>query len=561
LGLFLVRSALEVAVPFLLGWTIDSLDGHVGRGGGLPPAFTSALVWLGAAYVARNLVVYAVAVASASLGQDLENRLRSELFRCVTRLRFRWHDENRSGKTIARSLRDMEKAKNFFREVAFGYVEMGLLVLGTLIASFATHWTYGVSVGGIVVLAFGVTAWVGARIAKMDRQASDHYDKVTTVLQENVAGARVVRAFGQEPAESEKFGGRLGAFTATWRVLARFWTTVMPAVSHGFSLVVPVALVVGAHRVATGAAPVGEVLAILLYGRTIRDRLRPMTRLVIVGQEAVASAARVFEVIDRDDVLARPKDPGTLPARGGDLSIEDVAFAYPGGRPVLDGVSLHVPPGGSIGILGPTGSGKTTLVHLIPRFYDPQRGRIRLDGIDVARLEPEDLAKAVGLVFQEPFLFSATVAENVAYGNPGLSRERVVECARLAAAHEFVERLPKGYDTVIGERGVSLSGGQRQRLTIARALAMDPRVLIFDDATASVDAVTEKELFDGIRSAARGRTTIVISQRVTSVAWCDRVAVLEDGRLSAVGTHDDLMRESALYREIHRHQTLERVLA
>ena len=228
---------------------------------------------------------------------------------------------------------------------------------------------------------------------------------------------------------------------------------------------------------------------------------------------------------------------------------------------MLSGVSLHVPPGGSIGILGPTGAGKSTLVSLIPRFYDPERGRIVLDGIDVKDLDLADLSKAVGLVFQEPFLFSATVADNIAYGNPGISRERVVECARLAAAHEFVATLPKGYDTIIGERGVSLSGGQRQRLTIARALAMDPRVLIFDDATASVDAVTERELFDGIRAAARGRTTLVISQRVTSVAWCDRVAVLEDGVLTAVGTHAELLRESALYREIHRHQTLERVLA
>ena len=212
--------------------------------------------------------------------------------------------------------------------------------------------------------------------------------------------------------------------------------------------------------------------------------------------------------------------------------------------------------GQEVSIVGPTGSGKTTLVQLLPRYYDHTSGRILLDGIDVTDLRVRDLRCAVGLVFQEPFLFSATVADNIAYGAPGISRERIVECAKLAAAHEFVESLPKGYDTVIGERGVSLSGGQRQRLTIARALAMDPRVLVFDDATASVDAVTEKEMFDGIRAAARGRTTLVISQRVTSLKWCDRIAVLESGRITAVGTHAELLVSSALYRDVMHHQQL-----
>jgi len=195
-------------------------------------------------------------------------------------------------------------------------------------------------------------------------------------------------------------------------------------------------------------------------------------------------------------------------------------------------------------------------VQLLPRFYDPDTGRILLDGTDLRDLDAGDLTSTIGIVFQEPFLFSATVAANIAYGNPAVTRERIVACAKLAAAHEFVERLPKGYDTMVGERGVSLSGGQRQRLTIARALAMDPRVLVFDDATASVDAVTERELFDGIRAAARGRTTLVISQRITSIRWCDRIAVLDKGRVTDVGTHDELIARSDLYREVFEHQRL-----
>lgn len=560
LGLHLVRVGLELASPLLLGTTIGSLDGFEGSHGALPARFTTLVALYGLTVVLRSAAQYVAALATTSLAQDVENGLRSDLFAKVMRLRFRWHDENRSGKTIARSLRDMEKAKGFYREVAFGYVEMAIVAVGVVVLSFALHWTYGALA---LVLLWGpllVTAWSARRIALMDKGISDEYDRVTTALQENVAGARVVRAFGREPEEVEKFGGRLGVFTSAWKVLVRFWTTLMPILHHTSYLVSPAAILVGSWRYAAdpGPARLGEVVAVLLYLRTARDRLRPLTRLVLVGQEAVASAVRVFEVLDRDDDTPTPAAPRALPARGGELAFEDVSFAYPNGRKVLDGLSLRVPAGTSLGVLGRTGSGKTSLVHLVPRFYDPTTGAVRIDGIDVRELRPLDLASAVGLVFQEPFLFSATVADNVAYGRPGATREEIVAACRLAAAHEFVESLPKGYDTVIGERGVSLSGGQRQRLTIARALVMAPRILIFDDATASVDALTEKELFQGIRAAAAGRTTIVISQRVTSIRWCDRVAVLDEGRVAAVGTHEECLRASALYREVFEHQALDR---
>ncbi len=562
LSVQVLRSALELAAPVLLGRTVGSLEGREGTGGALPSEFAWLLAALVAALVLRAGVQWWAAVTSARLGQDIENRLRSDLFAKVMRLRFRWHDENRSGKTIARSLRDMEKARNFFREAAFGYVEMGLLVLGVLALSFWVHWSYGVGIGGLLVATVLATALVGSRIGVMDRDVSDRYDRVTTVLQENVAGARVVRAFGREPEESGKFSDRLGGFSGSWQRLARFWTTVMPLIHHGATAVVPVALLVGAFRMASGAGSLGEVVAAILYARTARDRLRPLTRLLILGQEAVASASRVFEVLDHGDVVVPPVEPRCLPpGGGGELAIEDVWFSHPGGRSVLRGVTLRVPAGTSVGILGPTGSGKSSLVHLIPRFYDADRGRILLDGVDVKDVLPHDLARAVGLVFQEAFLFSATVAENVAYGDPTAPPDRVVRCCRLAAADEFVRALPKGYETVIGERGVSLSGGQRQRLTIARALAMNPRILIFDDATASVDAVTEKDLFAGIRAAAKGRTTLVISQRVTSVRWCDRIVVLEEGRVAAEGSHEDLLRTNAFYRDLVERQALSKVIS
>jgi ATP-binding cassette subfamily B protein len=558
--LYLARIVCDLTVAWLIGVVVGALAGGT-KGAGLPEAFVLGLWLLGAVMLARVALMYLATVAAAGLGQNLENRLRSELFAKVTSLRFTYHDENRSGKTIARALRDMEKARNFFREVAFGYLDAILLVAGVLVASFAAHWTYGVGIGVVVLCAFGLTIRIGMRIAQINRGVSDNYDKVTTNLQENIAGARVVRAFGREPEESRKFGGSLGVFTGSWQGEAAYWTTLSPWIGSIYPLAYPVVLTIGAWRVGHGLAGIGEVASVLFCARLVSQRLRPLTRLVITGQESVASATRVFEVLERDDVIAPPAHPKRLPPGGGDLVLENVHFSHPKRLSVLRGVSLHVPPGGSLGILGPTGSGKTSLVHLLPRFYDPSAGRILLDGVDLQDLDVAELRRTVGLVFQEPFLFSASVAENIAYGAPHATRERIERCAKLAAAHEFIVGLPKGYDTVIGERGVSLSGGQRQRLTIARALAMDPRVLIFDDATASVDAVTEKELFEGIRAAARGRTTLVISQRVTSLKWCDRVAVLEAGRITAIGTHAELLGSSSLYRDVLHHQQLTGAMA
>lgn len=557
-ALVLLRTALELSVPFVIERAVDLL---AGARGAMPAGFGVLLWTLAGLLVARTVVTYASAVASASVAQTIENRLRSDLFRRVTELRFRWHDQNRSGRTIVRSLRDMERARLFYREVAFGYLELGLLLVLGIAACALVHPLFGAGIALTSGTAVALTLRIGGRIARMDLAADEDYDHVTTVLQENVAGARVVRAFGREPDQSEKFGRRLGAFTGNWQDLARFWTGVMPWVGGIHTSGFVVTLLAGAFLVGAGETTAGGVAAVLLIVRTMAQRLRNMTRLVIMGQQAVASASRVFEVLGNEDVVRAPAAPRTLPAAApgrpaGALRISGVSFAYRPDAPVLRDVSLDVPAGSSLGILGPTGAGKTTLVQLLPRFYDPTEGEITLDGVPLDDLDLGELTAAVAIVFQEPFLFSATVADNIAYGRPGLPRERIVACAKLAAAHEFIGRLPKGYDTIVGERGVSLSGGQRQRLTIARALASDPRVLVFDDATASVDAVTEKELFEGIRAAAAGRTTLVISQRITSLRWCDRIAVLDRGRVTDTGTHDELMARSALYREVFEHQRL-----
>ena len=275
---------------------------------------------------------------------------------------------------------------------------------------------------------------------------------VTTALQENIAGARVVRAFGREPDDTAKFGGHMDSFTGSWAKLARIWTGVMPCIGNIYRLSSGVVLVLGVMLYARGETQVGDVAAVILYLRIVHHRIRPLTRLVMMGQEANASATRVFEVLDREEIIETPHLPPRLPETGGELVIDDVHFGHVGGLNVLRGVSLSVPAGGSLGILGPTGAGKSTLVQLLPRFYDPDRGSILLDGIDIREMDVREVRAAVGLVFQEPFLFSGTVTENVAFGKPDIGEERVRECTSLAAAHEFVTKLPDGYDTIIGER-------------------------------------------------------------------------------------------------------------
>lgn len=557
LTLMLAWAAFELAIPLVVGHLVVSLEPWYGTGGALPPVFVTALWWLGAAFAVKLVLHYSADLSLGVIGQRMENALRHDLFTHVLRLRFTYHDENRSGATIARSLRDMERARHFYREVAFGYTEILLLATGATVMAFVLHPVYGAIVAVGLGSAFTGIALVARRITALDRVADDHYDAVTTTLQENVAGARVVRAFGRERHETAKFGGRLDRYTGAWGRTERFWTGVLPILSNLLEFAAPAVLLACAWRVAAGAGDLAEATSALLYLRLLRHRMRPLNRLVIMGQTAVASASRVFEVLDHTDLLPAPREPKPLPPTGGELKLVDVWFGHAGRPPVLRGVNLHVPAGGSLGIIGATGSGKSSLVQLLPRFYDVDRGCILLDGVDVRDCDPAELRRAVGIVFQEPFLFSATVAENIAYGRPEVSRPAIERCAHLACADEFVAHLPSGYDTIVGERGVSLSGGQRQRATIARALACDPRVLIFDDATASVDAITERALFDGIRAAAAGRTTLVISQRVTSVRWCDRIAVLDRGEVTDVGTHASLIDSSPIYREIWEHQRLE----
>ena len=384
---------------------------------------------------------------------------------------------------------------------------------------------------------------------------------VSTVAEESIVGVHVVKSFAQEGHRLETFSRAADSvFVQTLaanrqRALYVPLLTFLPVVAQG------AVLLVAGRMVVSGSLSLGSFFAFNFLLAMLVMPLRMLGMWIGQAVRAVASGERIFEVLDEPEEVADRPDAEPLPAGPGALHLEQVDFAYEPGRPILEGIDLAVEPGRTVALIGRTGSGKTTLASLVPRFYDATAGRVLVDGMDVRDLERRSLRREIGVIAQDPFLFSASVRDNIAFGVPDAPHEAVEAAARAAQAHEFIAELPDGYETVVGERGLTLSGGQRQRLAIARALLIDPRILILDDATASVDATTESKIRAGLREAMRGRTTIIIAHRLSTIALADEIVVLDHGRIVARGTQAELLDESPLFREIHEHGLLQQVIA
>nr|MBA3366659.1 ABC transporter ATP-binding protein [Actinomycetota bacterium] len=384
---------------------------------------------------------------------------------------------------------------------------------------------------------------------------------VATAAEENIVGVHVVKSFAREPEEQAKFEVRSeSVFAQTIRAF-RQRAVYVPLLSFLPLISQAGVLLVGGRMVASGDLSLRSFVAFNVLVVMLVFPLRMLGMWIGQAQRATASGERIFEVMDEAEEIADRPGAVELPAGDGRVHFDDVNFEYMPGRPVLSGINLEITAGRTVALIGHTGSGKTTLASLVPRFYDVSAGRLTIDGADVRDVRLESLRRQIGVIAQDPFLFSATVRENLTFGAPHASEEDIVRAARMAQAAEFIDELPNGYDTVIGERGITLSGGQRQRIAIARALIVDPRILILDDATASVDATTEARIRLGLREAMQGRTTIIIAHRLSTIALADELVVLEDGRIAARGTHDELIHTSRVYREIYQHGLLEREFA
>jgi ATP-binding cassette subfamily B protein len=432
-----------------------------------------------------------------------------------------------------------------------------LTVVSVTVVLFFLEWKLALIVLAVtpllVVLAYRYSHISHPTLRDVQQRLAD----VATVAEENIVGVHVVKAFAQEPAEQRKFVFRSErVFDQTLRA-NRQRATYVPLISFVPQLAQAAVLLAGARMVAGGSLTPGSFVAFNVYLALLVLPLRALGMWIGQAQRATAAGERIFEIVDAPEEIADAPAAVALPEGAGAIRFEGVGFGYAADRPVLHDVDLEIPAGRTVALIGHTGSGKTTLTALVPRFYDATEGRVLVDGVDVRDVALASLRSEIGVIAQDPFLFSATVRENIAFGRSSLSDSEVERAARAAQAHEFIERLPKGYDTVIGERGITLSGGQRQRIAIARALAVDPRILILDDATASVDATTEARIRAGLREATRDRTTLIIAHRLSTIALADEIVVLDDGRIAARGTHDDLLQTSAVYREIYEHGLLE----
>jgi len=492
---------------------------------------------------------------------DVEMDMRQRLYSHLVRLSFGFYDRNQTGQLMSRATVDLQGVRFFLGYGLIFFFQNILTVASVSVVLFFFEWRLALVVIGVtpflIALAYRYSHVAHPTLRDVQQKLAD----VATVAEENIVGVHVVKAFAQEPADEAKFAARNEAlFQQTLRA-NRQRAMYVPLLSFLPLVAQAVVLLVGARMVAHGSLSVGSFVSFNLYLALLVTPLRSLGMWVGQAQRATASGERIFQVLDEPEEVADHPNP-TRPVPGtGRVRFNHVSFEYLPGRPVLSDLDLDIEPGTTLAVIGHTGAGKTTLASLITRFYDVTSGAVVVDGVDVRDWALVDLRAAIGVITQDPFLFSTTVRENIAFGRPELTDDDVEGVARLAQAHEFIERLPQGYDTVIGERGITLSGGQRQRIAIARALAVDPRILILDDATASVDATTEARIRAGLREVMRGRTTLIIAHRLSTIALADEVVVLDGGRIVARGTQEELLGTSPVYREIHDHGLLERQFA
>jgi ABC-type multidrug transport system fused ATPase/permease subunit len=517
-----------------------------------------AIIGLG---IVRAALMGSRRLISGRQALDVEMDLRSGLYAHLVRLSFGYYDRHQTGQLMSRATVDLQGVRFFLGYGLIFFFQNVLTVASVTVVLFFVEWRLALIVLAVtpllVALAYRYSHIAHPTLRDVQQRLAD----VATVAEENIVGVHIVKAFAQEPAEEAKFARRSEAvFQQTLRA-NRQRATYVPLISFVPLLAQAAVLLLGARMVAHGSLTAGSFVAFNLYLGMLVLPLRALGMWIGQSQRATAAGERIFEIIDEPEEIADAPDAGPLPSGPGAIRFENVSFEYLPGRPVLRGVDLEIAPGTTVALIGHTGSGKTTLTSLVPRFYDVTEGRVMLDGADVRDVRLASLRHEIGVISQDPFLFSASVRDNIAFGRGDLSQEDVELAARAAQAHEFIERLPKGYDTVIGERGITLSGGQRQRIAIARALAVDPRVLILDDATASVDATTEARIRTGLRAATRDRTTLVIAHRLSTIALADEIVVLADGQVAARGTHEELRHSSPVYREIYEHGLLERQFA
>jgi ABC-type multidrug transport system fused ATPase/permease subunit len=508
----------------------------------------------------RGMLMFGRRILSGRQALAVEYDLRDELYAHFLRLSFGFYDRNQTGQLMSRATIDLQSVRFF---LGYGLIFFAQHVV-TIVIVTAVLFVYSWKLALIALAITPIIIVVAYRYSRVShpvlRDVQQKLADVATVAEESIVGVHVVKSFAQEERREAHFAAAADEVFERTLAANRQRALYVPLLTFLPLLAQAAVLLVAGRMYIAGSLSFGAFFAFNLLLAMLVMPLRMIGMWVGQAQRAIAAGERIFEVLDEPEGVTDPEHAEPLPAGPGEIRFEGVDFEYEPGRPVLEDIELEIPAGRTVALIGRTGSGKTTLASLVPRFYDVSAGRVLVDGTDVRDVLRRSLRREIGVISQDPFLFSASVRDNIAFGVPDAGHDTVEAAARAAQAHEFIDELPHGYETVIGERGITLSGGQRQRIAIARALLIDPRILVLDDATASVDATTEAKIRAGLREVMRGRTTIIIAHRLSTIALADEIVVLEHGRIVARGTRDELLEESPLFREIHDHGLLQQVV-
>ena len=545
--LLIVLTAIDLVFPTIIREVIDlGLDG-----GQTNFLVISAVVIIGLG-ILKALLVNIQRKQTGTLANMVAYDLRNKLYQHIQRLSFSFHDHSQSGQLISRVIEDVRSIQNFTGNGIVELIHVTLLLVSILTILFTTNLTLAlISLLPMIPLVM-LTSGFGRRIGKLFLSVDNVLGELSSRLQENVTGVQAVRAFTREDYEIDRFQeANQNLFTAQIRVL-REWSKVMPTTTLLVTIGTILILWVGGQMVIEGKLTLGELVAFNSYMILLATPSQQIGSLVNAGGEAFAGLQRTFEILELTPEIRTAPNAVKLPVLRGEVEFDHVTFSYFGEiNPALKDINLKVQPNQVIALIGSTGSGKTTIINLIPRFYDVYKGHVRVDGYDVRQIDLLSLRRQIGMVLQTSLLFSASLRENLKFGRPDATDEEIVAAAKAAQAYDFIQNLPQGLDTVVGERGVTLSGGQRQRVAIARALLMNPRILILDDSTSSVDTQTEHQIQQALDLLMEGRTTFVIAQKLSTVRRADMILVMDQGEIVQRGTNDELLAQEGLYRTIY----------
>jgi ABC-type multidrug transport system fused ATPase/permease subunit len=535
---------MTVLIPLLSGSAVNAIEDER-RDDILPlvlALFGAGILRL-ALTVGRRLIAGKVSLA-------VEFDLRQVFYEHLQKLELAFFDGQQTGQLMSRATVDLQSIRFFLGYGLIWVSQSALTILFAAVAMFVLDPVLALIALAPVPFLVATATRYSRRNRPAEQEVQQRIGEVTASAEESIAGIRIVKAFARERHVLGRFTHSVNRVFDQSMVSTKLQAFYTPLMGFLPNLGLAAVLLVGGLQVIHGHTSIGHLTAFYLYVVLLSGPVRWLGMSLSMAQRAVASGNRMFEILDREPSMESPPGAPSLPEGRGQVSLQRVTLRYDGGDPSLTGIDLEVEPGRTVALVGPTAAGKTSLVGLLARLYDPSEGRVVIDGTDIKDVDLASLRSEIAFVADDSFLFSDTVSGNIAYARPGATQEEIEAAAKRAQAHDFITRLPDGYDTVVGERGLTLSGGQRQRVAIARALLAEPRILILDDATSSVDASTEQSIKNALRDVMAGRTTFVIAHRLSTIALADEIAVLEDGRLVARGTHDELLDENELYREI-----------